>query len=333
MPRNARSLRVIEKLGFRREGYAERYLQIAGKWEDHIVFARTREEHVPGRARERRSCRENPRNPRRRRPTAQPMGIVRRAGVGRAAVFSESSWRPRVRRVRRARRAAPPLLRRVRAVRDERRRAADRASTRVFEYGGAVATAIARFKYAGRSDLAARFADVMASRSEDDDGTRGALGDVDLVVPVPLHPRRLVERGFDQAALLAMPIARRRGVRCAPPRPRPNATHAAAGLARSRRALRQRRRRVPVPGAGEGARPQRAPRRRRAHDRGDARGVCRRARAGPAPASVGTLVLASRDRPGIVQKTARRRGLNGRRRAALSWRALDEQRPLAVGGS
>ena len=47
MPRNERSLRVIERLGFRREGYAERYLQIAGKWEDHIVFARTREEHVP----------------------------------------------------------------------------------------------------------------------------------------------------------------------------------------------------------------------------------------------------------------------------------------------
>jgi ribosomal-protein-alanine N-acetyltransferase len=45
MPRNARSLRVIEKLGFRREGYAERYLQIAGQWEDHIVFAKTREEH------------------------------------------------------------------------------------------------------------------------------------------------------------------------------------------------------------------------------------------------------------------------------------------------
>jgi ribosomal-protein-alanine N-acetyltransferase len=49
MPRNARSLRVIEKLGFRREGYAERYLQIAGKWEDHIIFAQTREEHVPSR--------------------------------------------------------------------------------------------------------------------------------------------------------------------------------------------------------------------------------------------------------------------------------------------
>jgi [ribosomal protein S5]-alanine N-acetyltransferase len=51
MPHNPRSLRVIEKLGFRREGFAERYLQIGGKWEDHILFARTREEHVvPGRS-------------------------------------------------------------------------------------------------------------------------------------------------------------------------------------------------------------------------------------------------------------------------------------------
>lgn len=46
MPRNTRSLRVVEKLGFRREGYAERYLQIAGHWEDHIVFAKTHEEHA-----------------------------------------------------------------------------------------------------------------------------------------------------------------------------------------------------------------------------------------------------------------------------------------------
>lgn len=47
MPHNARSLRVIEKLGFRREGYAERYLLIASTWEDHVLFARTREEHRP----------------------------------------------------------------------------------------------------------------------------------------------------------------------------------------------------------------------------------------------------------------------------------------------
>ncbi len=44
MPRNLASIRVLEKLGFRNEGLAVRYLQIAGKWEDHIIFAMTREE-------------------------------------------------------------------------------------------------------------------------------------------------------------------------------------------------------------------------------------------------------------------------------------------------
>lgn len=36
MPRNVRSLRVAEKLGFENEGYAKKYLKINGVWEDHI---------------------------------------------------------------------------------------------------------------------------------------------------------------------------------------------------------------------------------------------------------------------------------------------------------
>jgi ribosomal-protein-alanine N-acetyltransferase len=44
MPRNAASIRVVEKVGFRREGHALRYLRIAGVWEDHHLFALTREE-------------------------------------------------------------------------------------------------------------------------------------------------------------------------------------------------------------------------------------------------------------------------------------------------
>jgi ComF family protein len=36
----------------------------------------------------------------------------------------------------------------------------------------------------------------------------------DLVVPVPLHPRRLRQRGFNPAALLARSLARRVGVAC-----------------------------------------------------------------------------------------------------------------------
>lgn len=39
VPRNDRSLRVMEKLNFEREGFSKRYLEINGKWEDHVHFA------------------------------------------------------------------------------------------------------------------------------------------------------------------------------------------------------------------------------------------------------------------------------------------------------
>jgi ribosomal-protein-alanine N-acetyltransferase len=44
MPGNAGSLRVLEKVGYRREGLAQRYLCIAGRWEDHVLYAMTAEE-------------------------------------------------------------------------------------------------------------------------------------------------------------------------------------------------------------------------------------------------------------------------------------------------
>lgn len=44
VPRNAASRRVVEKLGIRAEGVAERYLEINGTWEDHIRFAMTSDE-------------------------------------------------------------------------------------------------------------------------------------------------------------------------------------------------------------------------------------------------------------------------------------------------
>lgn len=43
-PENQPSLRVVEKLGFRREGVKERFIHIDGAWRDHVVFAITREE-------------------------------------------------------------------------------------------------------------------------------------------------------------------------------------------------------------------------------------------------------------------------------------------------
>ena len=47
LPRNAASARVLEKAGFRREGHALRYLEIAGRWEDHDLYAVTAED-APG---------------------------------------------------------------------------------------------------------------------------------------------------------------------------------------------------------------------------------------------------------------------------------------------
>ena len=44
IPRNSPSRRVVEKLGLRSEGIAERYLEINGVWEDHLRFALTSEE-------------------------------------------------------------------------------------------------------------------------------------------------------------------------------------------------------------------------------------------------------------------------------------------------
>ena len=44
VPRNSNSKRVVEKIRLRFEGTAERYLQIAGVWGDHLRYAITSEE-------------------------------------------------------------------------------------------------------------------------------------------------------------------------------------------------------------------------------------------------------------------------------------------------
>jgi ribosomal-protein-alanine N-acetyltransferase len=45
LPNNIASRRVLEKNGFREEGYAENYLQIDGRWADHVMFGLTRERY------------------------------------------------------------------------------------------------------------------------------------------------------------------------------------------------------------------------------------------------------------------------------------------------
>ncbi|MBX3250062.1 MAG: ComF family protein, partial [Myxococcales bacterium] len=77
-----------------------------------------------------------------------------------------------------------------------------------FEYGGPLADAIRRYKYERRTDLLAAFEPLLAGAA------RRHVGRVRLVVPMPCHPRRLRERGFDHVALLAEPVAAALGVPC-----------------------------------------------------------------------------------------------------------------------
>jgi ribosomal-protein-alanine N-acetyltransferase len=42
IPTNAPSIRILEKSGFEREGYAREYLCINGVWQDHLLYARLR---------------------------------------------------------------------------------------------------------------------------------------------------------------------------------------------------------------------------------------------------------------------------------------------------
>ena len=49
LPGNTASRRVLEKNGFVEEGFAKSYLQINGRWEDHVLFGLTRELYETGR--------------------------------------------------------------------------------------------------------------------------------------------------------------------------------------------------------------------------------------------------------------------------------------------
>lgn len=62
-------------------------------------------------------------------------------------------------------------------------------------YGGPLALAIRRLKWGRRPDLGAPLGRLLG---------QGIDGDTDLIVPVPLHPRRLHTRRYNQAALLAI---------------------------------------------------------------------------------------------------------------------------------
>jgi ComF family protein len=69
-----------------------------------------------------------------------------------------------------------------------------------YQFGGAIAQAMRRLKWAALPELSRPLGRLLA------EGLARAgpgFADVDVVVPVPLHPRRLRAREFNQAALLA----------------------------------------------------------------------------------------------------------------------------------
>ena len=43
-PTNARSLALVERIGFAREGYSRRYVRIGGRWRDHVRYAMVAED-------------------------------------------------------------------------------------------------------------------------------------------------------------------------------------------------------------------------------------------------------------------------------------------------
>lgn len=47
LPHNAASIRLLEKVGFAREGYARKYLCIDGRWQDHLLFGMVRDDRRP----------------------------------------------------------------------------------------------------------------------------------------------------------------------------------------------------------------------------------------------------------------------------------------------
>jgi len=79
------------------------------------------------------------------------------------------------------------------------------ASCAAFIYAYPVDALIQALKYGGQLALAEWFAHKLLQRV-------GQVAGVDLIVPLPLHPARLAERGFNQAAEMAKVLSRFSGI-------------------------------------------------------------------------------------------------------------------------
>lgn len=80
------------------------------------------------------------------------------------------------------------------------------ATTACFAYAFPVDSMLLALKYQYRLGLAGFFAGELGRAAGD------LAGRVDVVLPMPLHPRRLAERGFNQAVEIARPLAQASGL-------------------------------------------------------------------------------------------------------------------------
>ncbi len=98
-------------------------------------------------------------------------------------------------------------------------------------YGGPAVDMVHRLKYGDRDDLAETMGRLMARAARD------LVGEVDVVVPIPLYRWRLWRRRFNQSALLAGVVCRLTGLTHAPQLlERHRATTPQVGLSRTGRA-------------------------------------------------------------------------------------------------
>jgi len=100
-------------------------------------------------------------------------------------------------------------------------------------YDGVLRTAIHRFKFQGRKKLADPLGIMLVKYLSHDPGLK--MEEVDCLIPVPLHPRRLRQRGFNQAALLAAVVSRYYEVPVLPALARVRNTHPQFDLPRAER--------------------------------------------------------------------------------------------------
>lgn len=75
----------------------------------------------------------------------------------------------------------------------------------VARYESVMLEAIHSFKYAGKTAAGEALGKMMAAYEY----PGFCITDYSLIIPVPLHPRRLRERGFNQAVILAREVAKR----------------------------------------------------------------------------------------------------------------------------